>query len=139
MEGAEAEAVFEQGRDAVVAVLVALSERIAFQDAQIAKLTARMEELERRLSRSSRNSSLPPSQDPLGAAKRKGPQSDRGPGGQPGHPGHGRRFQPLERVDEIVEHWPDRCGCGRVIRETERVVGEPARHQVAELPPVTRS
>ena len=138
MERAEAEAVFEQGRDAVVAVLVALSERIAFQDAQIAKLAARMEELERRLSRSSRNSSLPPSQDPLGAAKRKGPQSDRGPGGQPGHPGHGRRFQPLERVDEIVEHWPDRCGCGRVIRETERVAaGEPARHQVAELPPVT--
>ena len=122
----------------MVVVLVALSERIAFQDAQIAKLTARMEELERRLSRSSRNSSLPPSQDPPGAAKRKGPQSDRGPGGQPGDPGHGRRFQPLERVDEIVEHWPDRCGCGRVIRETERVAaGEPARHQVAELPPVT--
>jgi transposase len=138
VERAEAEAVYEQGRDAVVAVFVALSERIAAQDAQIAKLTARMEELERRLSRSSRNSSLPPSQDPPGAAKRKGPQSDRGPGGQPGHPGHGRRFQPLERVDEIVEHWPDRCGCGRVIRETERVAaGEPARHQVAELPPVT--
>ena len=119
-------------------MLVALSERIAAQDAQIAKLTARMEELEQRLNRSSRNSSQPPSQDPPGAAKRKRPPSGRGPGGQPGHPGHGRRFQPLERVDEIVEHWPERCGCGRVISERERVAaGEPARHQVAELPPVT--
>ena len=138
MERAEAEAIYEEGRDAVVAVLVALSERMAAQDAQIARLTARMEELERRLSRSSRNSSLPPSQDPPGAAKRTQPPSGREPGGQPGHPGHGRRFRPLERVDGIVEHWPDRCGCGRVFSETERVAAaEPARHQVAELPPVT--
>jgi transposase len=44
----------------------------------------------------------------------------------------------LERVDEIVEYWPERCGCGHVIAEAERVaVGDPARHQVAELPPVT--
>jgi transposase len=139
VERAEAEAIYDQGRDAVVAVLAALSERVAAQDVQIEKLAARVEELERRLSRSSRNSSLPPSQDPPGAPKRKQPPpSGRGPGGQPGHPGHGRRFQPLERVDELVEHWPERCGCGRVFNEQERVpVGEPARHQVAELPPVT--
>ncbi len=35
---AEAEAIYEQGADAVVAVLVALSERVAAQDAQSAKL-----------------------------------------------------------------------------------------------------
>jgi transposase len=138
VERGEAEAIYGQGRDAVVSVLVGLSERIAAQDAQIAKLTARMEQLELRLNRSSRNSSLPPSQDPPGTAKRKQQPSGREPGGQPGHPGHGRRFQPLERVDEIVEHWPGRCGCGRVFSETERVAaGEPARHQLAELPPVT--
>jgi transposase len=138
VERSEAEAVYDRGRDAVVAVLVALSERIAAQDAQIERLTARMEELERRLNRSSRNSSAPPSQDPPGTAKRKPPPSGRGPGGQPGHPGHGRRFQPLERVDELVEHWPLRCGCGHVFGERELVpVAEPTRHQVAELPPVT--
>jgi len=138
VERAEADAIFEQGRDAVVAVLVALAERIAVQDVQVAKLTARLEELERRLNRSSRNSSLPPSQDPPGTAKRKQQPSGREPGGQPGHPGHGRRLQPLERVDEIVEHWPGRCGCGRVFGEAERVAaGAPARRQVAELPPVT--
>jgi transposase len=139
VERAEAEAVYEQGRDAVVAVLVVLSERIAVQDAQIAKLTARMEEFERRLNRSSRNSSTPPSEDPPGAPERKRPPSSgRGPGGQPGHPGRGRRFQPLERVDELVDHWPERCGCGHLFSEWEQVpAGEPARHQVAELPPVT--
>ena len=132
MERAEAEAVYERGRGAVVAVLVALSERIAAQDAQIEKLTARMEELERRVNRTSRNSSLPPSQDPPGAPGRKRRSSERGPGGQEGHPGHGRRFQPLERVDELVEHWPERCGCGHLFNDQERVAaGEPARHQVS--------
>src|SRR5665647_2486143 len=51
MERAEAEAVYEQGREAVVAVLLALSARLAAQDAQIAQLAARVAELERRLNR----------------------------------------------------------------------------------------
>jgi transposase len=138
VERAEAEAVYEQGRDAVVAVLVALSARIAAQDVQIEKLTVRLGELERRVSRTSRNSSLPPSQDPPGASGRERRSSGRDPGGQEGHPGHGRRFQPLERVDEVVVHWPGRCGCGHVFSEQERVAaGEPARHQVSELPPIS--
>jgi len=138
VERVEAEAIYEQGRDAVVAVLVALSERIAAQDAQIEELAARMEELERRLNRTSRNSSLPPSQDPPGVPGRKRPSSGRTPGGQEGHPGHGRRFEPLERVDEVVEHWPGRCGCGHVFDGQERVAaGEPARQQVSELPPIS--
>jgi len=57
MERAEAEAIYDQGREAVVGVLVALWERVAVQDAQIARLAARVEELERRLNRNSRNSS----------------------------------------------------------------------------------
>ena len=63
MERAEAQAIYEQGREAVVAVLLALSARLAAQDAQIAQL-ARVAELEQRLNRNSRNSSAPPSQDP---------------------------------------------------------------------------
>jgi len=70
VERAEAEAIYEQGREVVVAVLVALSERVAAQDAQIARLSARVEDLERRLNRNSRNSSLPPSQDPPSAPAR---------------------------------------------------------------------
>jgi transposase len=139
VERAEAEAIYEQGREAVVAVLLALAARIDAQDAQIAKLAARVEELERRLKRNSQNSSTPPSQDPPGAPKRKrAPSSGRSQGAQPGHLGHGRPLQPMESVDELIEHWPKRCACGHLFSEAERCpVGEPARHQVAELPPIT--
>jgi transposase len=40
-------------------------------------------------------------------------------------------------VDEVVVHWPVSCGCGHVFAEAERVaVGDPARHQVEELPEI---
>lgn len=141
MERAEAEAIFDQGREVVVGVLLALSERVAAQDAQIAGLAARMEELEQRLNRNSRNSSTPPSQDPPSAPERKRPPaSGRGQGGQPGHPGRGRPLAPIESVDELIDHWPHRCGCGHRFSEVERgPIGLPARHQVAELPPIAVS
>jgi len=96
-------------------------------------------ELERRLSRSSRNSSLPPSQDPPSAPPRlRRPGSGRTPGGQPGHEGKHRRLLPSEQVDEIEEHWPERChACAHVFAEQELVDAvEPWRHQVAELPAI---
>ena len=139
MERAEAEAIYEQGREAVVAVLLALAAQVEAQNARIAKLTARIEELERRLRRSSHNSSTPPSQDPPGARQRKrAPSSGRSQGGQPGHPGHGRHLAPIEALDELIDHWPERCACGHRFSAAERCpVGPSARHQVAELPPIT--
>lgn len=138
MERAEAQAIYEQGREAVVAVLLALSARLAAQDAQIAQLAARVAELEQRLNRNSRNSSTPPSQDPPGAPqRRRAPSSERSQGAQPGHSGHGRLPRPLEAVDELFDHWPERCACGHCFSEAERrPVGRQARHQVAELPPI---
>ena len=103
------------------------------------RLEARVAELERRLNRSSRNSSLPPSQDPPSAPPRpRGKGSGRKRGGQHGHEGRYRRLLPPEQVDEIVEHWPDRCrSCAHVFAEPERVdAAEPSRRQVAELPPI---
>ena len=98
-----------------------------------------MAELERRLNRSSRNSSLPPSQDPPSAPPRpRGKGSGRKRGGQHGHEGRYRRLLPPEQVDEIVEHWPERCGsCAHEFAEADRVdAAEPSRRQVAELPPI---
>jgi hypothetical protein len=44
---------------------------------------------------------------------------------------------PAWAVDELVDHWPGRCGCGHVFAEAERVAcREPARHQVEELPQI---
>lgn len=96
-----------------------------------------MEKLERELARSSRNCSAPPSSDPPGAApaRRSQGSSGRGQGAQPGHEGGGRELLPTAAVDEVVEHWPQRCGCGYVFAEAERVaVRAPARDQVEELP-----
>ena len=146
MERAEAEAIYAQGGDAVVAVLLALSERIDAQDAQIAtqagqieKLLARVEDLEQRLGRNSRNSSAPPSQDPPGAPERKRARgSGRKQGGQPGHEGRHRRLLPAEQINRQFDHWPERCGCGHEFSAAERESdGDPLRHQVSELPPIT--
>jgi len=43
---------------------------------------------------------------------------------------------PSERVDLVVEHWPERCrGCERLFAADEQVEAEASRrHQVAELP-----
>jgi hypothetical protein len=130
VERAEAEAIYDAGREVVVEVLLRM-------DRQIGQLTARVERLERELRKNSRNSSQPPSQDrPKPPSRPKG-RSGRGQGGQPGHEGHGRELLPTMVCDEVVVHWPQRCGCGHVFCEAERVaVGEPVRHQVEELPEI---
>ena len=144
MERAEAEAIYEQGRETVVAVLLELSSQNALLRRQVAELSERLAkqeeriaELERRLNRNSRNSSLPPSQDPPAAPERRqAAPSGRGRGAQPGHPGRGRHLAPIAALDELLDHWPHRCACGHVFCDAERAArGEPARHQVAELPP----
>src|SRR5438128_3808086 len=135
MERAEAEAILDGDRETAVALLLRVGELVEASR----RLEARVAELERRLNRSSRNSSLPPSQDPPSAPPRPGgKRSGRGRGGQLGHEGRYRRLLPPERVDEVVEHWPERCrSCAHEFAETDRVeAAAPSRHQVAELPPI---
>jgi transposase len=135
VERAEAEAILDGDRETAVALLLRVGELVEANQ----RLEARVAELERRLNRSSRNSSLPPSQDPPSAPPRLGgKRSGRGRGGQPGHEGRHRRLLPPEQVDEVIEHWPERCrSCAHVFDELERVdAAEPWRHQVAELPPI---
>jgi transposase len=74
MERPEADAVSVQKPETVVAVLMELSAQNALLRRQVAELSARLAkqderiaELERRLLRNSRNSSVPPSQDPPAA------------------------------------------------------------------------
>jgi transposase len=125
----EAESIYDAGREAVVEVLLAMDRRIS-------QLEARVEELERRLRRSSRNSSLPPSSDPPAQRQtRSKDRSGRKQGAQEGHAGRGRDLLPASAIDQVVDHWPESCACGHVFIENERVgIGAPARHQVEELP-----
>jgi transposase len=138
VERAEAEAIFEQGREVVVAVLLRMDAQIQALTERVAKQEERIAQLERRLGRNSRNSSQPPSADPPGSPPRRGKdRSGRKQGGQPGHEGKGRPLLPAWAVDEFVDHWPSACGCGHVFAESELVAdGDPARHQVEELPPI---
>src|SRR5665648_1027515 len=77
MERAEAEAIYEQGRETVVAVLLELAAQNALLRREVAELSEanrrleiRVADLEERRDRNSRNSSLPPSQDPPSAPPR---------------------------------------------------------------------
>ena len=94
----------------------------------------------RELAKNSRNCSLPPSSDPPGK-RRPAQGKDRSglpQGAQPGHEGHGRELLPLSTVDEVIEHWPERCECGHVFAAGELLaVGEPVRHQIEELPVIS--
>ena len=140
MERGEAEAIYDQGRETVVAVLLRMDEQIQQLSKQVAeqavKYDKRIAELERRLNRNSSNSSVPPSQDPPGAPERKRPDpSGRSQGAQTGHRGKGRKLAPIEAVDRVVEHWPGRCGCGHPLESNEEA-GPPARRQVTELPEI---
>ena len=78
VDRAEAEAIYDAGREVVVEVLLRMDRRIQ-------QLEARVEKLERELSRSSRNSSRPPSSDPPSSPARSKDRSGRGRGAQPGH------------------------------------------------------
>jgi len=135
MERAEAEAILDGDRETAVGLLLRIGELVEANE----RLEARVEKLEAQLRKSSRNSSLPPSQDPPSAPPRpKQAASGRKPGGQLGHEGKSRSLLSLERVDELFEHWPQRCHvCAHVFGEGERIdAADPQRHQVCELPPV---
>jgi transposase len=106
--------------EATVAVQAAvIAERRAVNAEQarlIARLQARVAELERRLGKDSSNSSMPPSPDGLGKPSRVERRAaeraeDRRPGKQPGAPG--AHLAQVEEPDEVAWHVPDRCGgCG---------------------------
>jgi transposase len=112
---------------ALVAELLPLKE-------QLAQATARIKELEERLSKDSRTSSKPPSSDGLGRLPRSSRRpSGKRPGGQQGHTGHS--LQMAEQPDEVLSHRPERCQqCGQDLREVVGLVAE--RRQVLDLPDI---
>jgi transposase len=75
------------------------------------KLAGRVEQLEARLNKNSRNSSKPPSSDsPYSKPKRsKKAKSKKSRGGQKGHQGHRRQMLDPTRVEQVT---PSRCPCG---------------------------
>lgn len=114
--------------EALVDIILALQE-------QVARLEARVKELEAQLARNSSNSGQPPSSDGLSKPSPKSLRapSGRKPGGQPGHPG--QTLQRVKTPDHIEVHRLEACPhCDG--REVGR---EPAldyeSRQVFDLPP----
>src|SRR5271165_4741848 len=116
-------------------IIAALREQNAAQQALIARLEARIAELERQLGLNSGNSGKPPSSDGL---KKKTvrvsslrERSGKKPGGQKGHPGETLRQS--ETVDATIDHFPKACaGCGEALSEV--MATDHVARQVFDLP-----
>ena len=148
----EAEAIAlaggEPARELVVRLLDML-DQVAGAVQEVAGLQEPIEELERQVNRTSRNSSVAPSSDPpLTRQQRRQLARERAKkqlererrearkqGGQPGHQGSSRPpAEPEQLTGAPVECVPERCGCGQRFTGGEEQVGEPVCHQQWELP-----
>ena len=142
MDRAEAEAIYDSGREACVQLILELA-------AQVEQHGDRLRRLEEQVRQDSRTSSKPPSMDPPKTRQQRRAEArskakelfreGRKAGGQEGHRGAGRDLKPEDQVDEIVDHYPGACGgCGRQFdAEQRRPTGRFGRHQVCELPPIS--
>jgi transposase len=98
-------------------------------------LLAKIAELESRLNKTPRNSSLPPSsQHPHAKPAQKKPKSKRKRGGQASHKKHERPLLPSDACDQIQIIKPaERRRCGTMLSGCDAA---PLRHQAWELPEI---
>lgn len=111
-----------------------LRDRVEALEKENAALKAKNAKLERRLAKSSKNSSKPPSTDsPQARSKRKKRRkSPRSQGAQPGHPPHERsRLTP----DETIHILPSKCAhCDHDLSGKD---ASPRTHKFVDIPPIT--
>ncbi len=98
----EANALYDQGREVVVAYLVEITNRLKAIEAKFGNLEAR-------INLNSQNSSKPPSTDQNKTNKNRSlrKNSGRKPGAQPGH--KGKTLEKVDNPDEVVTHRPEVC------------------------------
>ena len=99
-----------------------------------AALRKEVKDLRSKLGTNSKNSSLPPSQDPFSPKSKRKP-SGRKQGAQPGHKGHNRQKYPPGQITKTIEVLPIVCSsCGGNQFHNDPISIE--CKQVVELPPV---
>jgi transposase len=123
----EIRAVYAQGEEVVVTLVTKLLERLS-------TLESRVKDLEGRISKTSRNSSKPPSGDGFGKrTKSLRIKSEKPSGGQPDHPGSTLEW--CNEVDEVEVHPVDACSeCGASLSGVP--VEEVLSRQVFDIPPI---
>ena len=102
---------------------------------QVAALREEVRALKAQVGSNSRNSSRPPSADPI-HIKRQPPRTPSGKkrGGQPGHKRATRPLVPPDQLADTLTCKPTACsGCGATLDGADP---QPIRHQVAEVPPI---
>ena len=102
---------------------------------RLADLETKQQELLEKINCTSKNSSIPPSSDPLNAEKRpEKNKSGKKRGGQPGHKGHSRFLYSVDECESVLNHHPVTCRCcGEKLRGED---ANPYRHQIIEIPPI---
>ena len=119
---------YQQGEEAVVALFREMIQNMAI-------LAERVQVLEDRLAKNSRNSGKPPSSDGLNkpAPKSLRKRHRKKSGGQPGHKGH--TLQAVEHPDQVVLHpVKECCHCHTSLDEVD--VSRHEKRQVFDLPVV---
>lgn len=124
MERDDIQALYEQGPEAIAAL-------IAHYDAELARLRAQVQALTDRLAKDSHNSHQPPSRDYRPKPTSLRTPSGRKPGGQAGH--RGTTLAWCATPDRVVTQRPTICaGCGASLADAPVVRTE--RRQVMDLP-----
>jgi transposase len=115
----EIRAVYNQGPEAVIALVEQLYAALAQHQEQIAQLQGRAKGLEDRLATTSRASHKPPSSDSFVNERRSLREpSRRKSGGQPGHPGV--TLEAVAEPDQTLLHETRQCTvCAEALAETE--------------------
>lgn len=108
--------------------------QLKVRDAEIARLNARVADLETQLGQNSTNSHKPPSTDPPGTRPPKAGTGKKR-GAQPGHKPNVREMLPPEKVTRRTVVKPSTCKCcgSSRLREAD---GPPRMHQVMEVPEI---
>jgi transposase len=116
-----------------------LSDRIAQKDKYIADLEAKITSFEAKKwgkpAKTSANSSIPPSRNPIGVPHTQSlrKKSDRPTGGQKGHAGRTRKQEAVESNNTEVWFPPETCPvCGKPIDRADARIGE--MRQVIDIP-----
>lgn len=122
----EFRAIYDQGPDAVFALVETVV-------AQVTVLAARVRELESRVNTNSRNSGKPPSSDGFKKTKSQRKKSGKKSGAQKGHPGHTLKMTP--NPDKVQAHKVEYCReCGASLANISVNFFE--RRQVFDMPPL---